>query len=53
MKSQEELKIELTEDISLKHMIKQACRKFGGQDNSKTKIYNKKAKTNYKKIKKW
>ena len=22
-------------------MIKQACRKFGGQDNSKTKIYNK------------
>jgi hypothetical protein len=29
MKNQEELKIELTEDISLKQMIKQACRKFG------------------------
>ncbi len=41
-KSDDELKLDLSDGLSLKQVIKQACKRFGYKDNMATaKMYNK------------
>ena len=41
-KNDEELKIDMVEGLTFKHVVKLACKKFGSKDNySHSKMYNK------------